>query len=43
MELVPKVLSQIFNLEDGNDKQLSLESTEVGKMLANGFEVGALC
>ena len=43
MELVPKVVSQIFNLGDDADNQLSLESSEVGKMLTNGFEVGILC
>ena len=40
VELVPKVVSQIFNLQDGIGNQQLPENKKVAQMLISGFEVG---
>ena len=40
LELVPKVVSQIFNLQDDVGNWQLSENNKVGQMLVNGFEVG---
>ena len=43
LEKVPKIVSEIFNLQDGEENQRLFENYKVDEMLLDGLEVRMLC